>query len=77
MAEKIKMAAKHKFSIFPVKFDANQLKLWIWRERYIKKISLKNFFFKTSKWQIKWRWRHQPMFFPFGFHTAISQPIST
>jgi hypothetical protein len=32
-----------------VKFDANQLKLWIWRERYIKKISLKSFFFQNFK----------------------------
>jgi hypothetical protein len=33
------------------------------------------FFFKTSKWRIKSIWRQQPLFFSFGSHTVISQPI--
>jgi hypothetical protein len=46
-------------------FYANQLKLGIWKES-LKNKSVEEFFFKTSKWWIKSRWRQQPLFFFFS-----------
>jgi hypothetical protein len=56
---------------------ANQLKLWIWRERSIKKISYKNFFPKLQNGGLNGDGAINHCFFSFGSNTAISQPNST
>jgi hypothetical protein len=37
------------------------------KHKFYKKNIVGDFFFKTSKWRIKLRWRHQQLFFSFPF----------
>jgi hypothetical protein len=64
--KKTKWRIKWRIFHSSVNFYANQLNLGIWKERL---------FFQNFKWQIKSRWRQQPLFYSFGSHTVISQPI--
>jgi hypothetical protein len=72
MADKIKMAAKHTFSIaqsicMPI--------IWDLERTSSKKNIVEVTFFKTSKWRIKSRWRQHSQFFSLGSHTGVSRPI--
>jgi hypothetical protein len=64
MVDKIKMAAKHEFSIVQSISIFIQVNRNLGFEKKVLKKERKTFFFfKTSTWRIKSRWRQQPLFF--------------